>query len=102
VTGEEKGMTPDAWALAHALTRCEGAAPLTVRAAWASFLRRAEPCPSDLRRAALNAHERGHMRAGMLTPDGVRAALEALGAHAVPPCSIERPRSGGQVVKHEP
>lgn len=42
------------------------------------------------------------MRAGMLTPDGVRAALEALGAHAVPPRSIERPRSGGQVVKHEP
>ena len=78
-------MTPDAYALAHALTRCEEAAPLPVRAAWASFLRRAEPCPAELRRAGLDAHERGHLRAGILTPDGVRAALDVLRDLDTPP-----------------
>lgn len=88
MTGEEKTMTPDAYALALALTRCEEAAPLAVRAAWASFLRRAEPDPAELRRAGLDAHERGHLHAGQLTPAGVRVALEVLGAYAVPPRSI--------------
>lgn len=78
-------MTPDAYALALALTCCEEAAPLAVRAAWASFLRRAEPDPAELRRATLNAHERGHLRAGQLTPSGVRAALDVLRDLDTPP-----------------
>lgn len=91
MTGERGSAAADAWTLAYALTYCEEAAPLGVRVAWASFLRRTEPAPQDVRRAAQNAHERGHMRAGALTPDGVRAALEALGGLDLPPLSIERP-----------
>jgi hypothetical protein len=88
VIGEGKNMTPEVYALALALTRCEAAALLAVRAAWASFLRQAEPCPVELRRAGLDTHEKGYLRAGQLTSVGVRAALEILGAHAVPPRSI--------------
>ncbi|CAM3623011.1 hypothetical protein [Deinococcus frigens] len=84
-------MTPHAFALAHALTLEENAAPLSVRAGWASFLRRVEPGPGLVQGAVLEAHRQGHMRAGKLTLDGVRLALEAMSGPAIPPPFYSRP-----------
>ncbi|PTA68994.1 hypothetical protein [Deinococcus arcticus] len=98
MSGEEKALSGHAYALAWALTRCEDAAPLSVRAVWASFLRRSEPCPAAVRRGALEAHERGQMRAGRLTGSGVRAALEVLGGAQSPPVLYVPPV--GPVVTH--
>lgn len=92
-------MTGHAYALALALCAHEDAAPLPVRAVWLSFLRRSEPHPADVREGAVKAHLCGHMRVGQLTPDGVRAALEALSAAHSPP-SLYAALPGGQVVKH--
>jgi len=83
-----------AHALALMLCHCEHAAPLSVRAAWLAFLRRHEGHPEDLRRALQDARAAGHVRAGQLTPAGVRVALQALGGGAVPPRSIRGPQSG--------
>lgn len=88
----------EAYALALGLTHCETAAPLSIRMAWASFLRRYEPDPDEVRRAVLKAHENGHMQAGILTPDGVLAALEAFRSLDLPPPSIDQPQNGGEVV----
>lgn len=86
---EEKGaqLNPLAFALAHALTVEEGGAgyPLTVRAAWSSFLRRLETSPEVTAKGAKEAHLMGLMRAGRLTPEGVRAALLALSGNLTPP-----------------
>ena len=90
-------MTPEGYALALGLLEREDLAPLPVRAGWASFLRRHEPHPADLREAVRKAHERGHMHAGRLTPRGVLAALQALGVGMTPPSLYAAP-TVGQVV----
>jgi hypothetical protein len=89
-------MTPHAYALAFALTLEETAAPLPVRAGWASFLRRFEPGPGLVREAVLEAHRQGHMRAGKLTPDGVALALQAMSGAALPPPLYSRPPCGAR------
>lgn len=83
-----------AYVLVVALCGCEAAAPFPVRAAWAAFLRQHEPDPEQMCRAAVNVHERGHLRAGQLTSSGVLAALEALRGMGNPPRSIDRPQTG--------
>lgn len=87
MSGEEKTGAGLAYALAHALTLCEEAAPLPVRMGWASFLRRYEPDPQTLTKAATEAHLKGLMHAGQLTPEGVRLALLTLSADLTPPYS---------------
>ena len=98
-SGEEKtgaALSPLAFALAHALTlEASGAGfPLPVRLAWASFLRRVEAGPDMLAKGAEEAHLRGLMHAGRLTPDGVRAALLALSEDLSPPLLEEGPEEG--------
>jgi hypothetical protein len=93
VSGEGERLTPHAYALA--LTLChEDAAPLPVRVAWASFLRRFEMCPHMVREAALKAHIEGHMKGGRLTQEGAALALQALSGAGLPPPSIDGPHSG--------
>lgn len=94
-------MTAYGYALAVAfLTGCDGW-PLPTRAAWLAFLHALEPHPADLRRAVIEAHERGHLRAGQVTPAGVPVALEALRGAGTPPLSESTRPHGGQVVTHE-
>jgi len=83
--GEGEGLTPEGYALALAL--CTGL-PLAFRAGLLGFLAGFEPSPADVQKAAVKAHLSGHMVHGTLTPDGVRAALEALEGLALPPQSI--------------
>lgn len=99
MSGEEKtgaALSPLAFALAHALTlEASGAGwPLPVRLAWASFLRRVEVGPGTLAKGAEEAHKRGLMHAGKLTPEGVRAALFALSEDLTPPLSKDLALSG--------
>lgn len=88
-----EGITPHGYALALALLS-ESAAPLPVRVAWAAFLRRIEPDPEEVRRAALEAHLTGHLRAGRLTAKGRGDALEYLRGVPIPPPSIHGPQVG--------
>jgi hypothetical protein len=75
-------MTPEGYALA-----CTWAAlaPLEVRAGLLGFLPACECGPAEHRAAYLEAHISGLMTHGRLTPEGVRAALEALETADTPP-----------------
>jgi len=87
-SGESGSLTPEGYALALAL--CAGL-PLAFRAGLLGFLADFEPSPADVQEAAVTTHLSGHMARGRLTPDGVRAALEALEGLALPPRSIRGP-----------
>ncbi|MDO4244664.1 MAG: hypothetical protein Q4C89_01400 [Deinococcus sp.] len=91
-----RGLSPLAFALAHALTLEDAGArfPLPVRLAWASALRRVDMGPGVLAKGAEEAHFRGLMHAGRLTPEGVRAGLLALSEDLTPPLLEEGPEEG--------
>lgn len=98
--GEEKtgaALSPLAFALAHALTLEDAGArfPLPVRLAWASALRRVDMGPHMLAKGAEEAHLKGLMHAGRLTPEGVRAGLFVLSQDLSPPLLEEGPDGAG-------
>lgn len=94
MSGEGQTLTPHGYALALALLSESESVPLPVRVAWAAFLRRHEPHPAHVRRAALEAHVTGHLRAGRLTAKGRGDALEYLRGISIPPPSIHGPHAG--------